>query len=241
MNERRAVIDELVKNYSDYCSTFTFKLKKGIPGEVIHKEGFVNCYMDVKNYLIYMHIDKCASTSITTALRDQKPYFVKMDDIPKSEEFAKLLVQKEYKFFTVVRDPVSRWMSGLNEFMCRYRPPMNYVIEQIKNKKYVFDEHTAPQHLFLRLCLENNGDLVCIKMDSDMEFKINDVIRCSLKNEFMREKYVPLKIPRLRSSKYFIPNYISVCKKMYDVYIKNDSEEFNKLYKIDFDMYENAL
>lgn len=241
MNKRRAVIDELVELYPNYCSSFTFKLQKGIPGEVIHKEGFVNCYMDVKNYIVYMHIDKCCSTSITTALRDQKPYFVKMDSIPKSEEFAKLLVEKEYKFFTVVRDPVSRWISGLNEFMCRYRPPINYVIDQIKSKKYVFDEHTAPQHLFLRLCLDNNANLTCIKMNSDMEFRINDVIRCSLKNEVMREKYVPLKIPHLRNSKYFIPNYISVCKKLYEVYVKPDTTDFDNLYKIDFDLYKNAI
>jgi hypothetical protein len=241
MSKRRAVIDELVEQYPKYCSSFTFKLQKGIPGEVIHKEGFVNCYIDSINYLVYMHIDKCGSTSITTALEDQKPYFLRMDKIPKSEEFAKLLVEKEYKFFTVVRDPVSRWMSGLNEFMCRYRPPIKYVINQLKDKRYVFDEHTAPQHLFLRLCIENDANLTCIKMNSDMEKKINDVIRCSLKNESTRTSYVPLKLPHLRNSKYFIPNYISVCKKLYDVYIKPDTTHFDKLYSIDIDLYKNAI
>ena len=65
MNKRRAVVDDLVEQYGEYCSTFTFKLQKGIDGEEIHKEGFINCFWERKNKLVYLHVDKCGSTSIT--------------------------------------------------------------------------------------------------------------------------------------------------------------------------------
>ena len=167
MKKRRAVIDDLVEQYGEYCSTFTFKLRNGIDGEQIHKEGFVNCFWEKNNKLVYLHVDKCGSTSITTAFRKDYPNFFSLDNLPRAKDadhLAKYFVESDHVFFAITRDPVDRWISGLNEFMCRYKPPLEWVVSQVKNKKYIFDEHTGPQTVFLRLCLENNGKLKLIKL-----------------------------------------------------------------------------
>ena len=52
--------------------------------------------------------------------------------------------------------------------------------KQVKNKKYVYDEHTAPQHLFLRLCLEYNGKLKLLKLDGNLKEKVNNFLGMDL-------------------------------------------------------------
>lgn len=241
MNKPKAVIDFVVETYPEYCSGFTFKLYKGIKGVQRHNGGFGNCYWDPKHKLIYMHIDKCGSTSITTAFDLAKKEFVKMDDLENPDELAKHLVENEHVFFTAVRDPESRWVSGLNEFMCRFKPPLEYVIKQVESNKFIFDEHTAPQHLFLKLCHDNNANVKYLKLDSNISDKVNDVLRDSLLTDKEKLAYKNIQIPHLRSSKYFIPNYTSICKKIFNSYIKDKSEEFKKLYQKDYDLYNNAI
>lgn len=242
--KRRAVIDDIVDQHSKHCSTFTFKLQKGIDGQEIHKEGFINCYWAKEYKLIYMHVDKCGSTSITTAFDVHCPSFIPLDKLPRAKDpdfLAKYFVDSNYTFFAVTRDPIKRWISGLNEFMCRYKPPIEWVVKQVENKKYIYDEHTAPQKLFLRLCLENEGNLKLIKLEGDMTFKVNNFIKNNIENDIERVKYKSFEIPHLRNSKYFMPNYISLCKKIYQDYVEPDLEEFNKLYSGDYNLYENGI
>lgn len=242
MNKRRAVVDQVIDQYFDYCSDFTFKLQKGIPEQAIHKDGFINCYWDKKRSLVYMHIDKCGSTSITTTLRYYKDQFIKMDDIlVEPNAMVKYLVENETLFFAVVRDPISRWISGLNEFMCRFKPPIQYVIDQVKNNKYVYDEHTAPQHLFLTYPLENNGNFKYLKLDENLSEKINTLLFETIKDKKDCSNYTEIKIPHLRKSKLFIPNYTNICKKIYKSYIEENPKQFNKLYEIDFNLYEMGI
>jgi hypothetical protein len=242
--KRRAVIDDIVYQCSKHCSTFTFKLQRGIDGQVIHKEGFVNCYW-AKNYkLVFMHVDKCGSTSITTAFNAHCPNFIPLDKLPRAKDpdfLAKYFVESEHIFFAITRDPTKRWISGLNEFMCRYKPPIEWVVNQVKNKKYIYDEHTAPQKLFLRLCLENQGNLKLIKLEGDITFKVNNFIKNNIQDDIERVKYKSFEIPHLRNSKYFMPNYSSLCKKIYQDYVEPDLEEFNKLYSEDYNLYENGI
>lgn len=242
--KRRAVIDDVVDQYSKYCSAFTFKLQKGIDGQVIHKEGFVNCYWAKEYKLIFMHVDKCGSTSITSAFDESCKNFIPLDKLPRAKDpdfLAKYFVESDYTFFAVTRDPVERWISGLNEFMCRYRPPIDWIVKHVKNKKYIYDEHTAPQKIFLRLCLENNGNLSLIKLNGDLSMKINKFIKNTINDDVEKVKYKPFQIPHLRNSKYFLPNYSIICKKIYKDYIEPDSIEFNNLYKDDYDLYESGI
>lgn len=244
MQKRRAVIDDTVEQHSEYCSTFTFKLRDGLEGQAIHKEGFVNCYWS-KNYkLVYMHVDKCGSTSVTTAFDLHCPNFVPLDKIPKAKDLdflAKYFIESNHVFFGITRDPASRWISGLNEFLCRYKPPVEWIVNQVKKKKYIYDEHTAPQKIFLRLCLENGGNLKLIKLEGDLTYKINSFILNNIPDEVEKLKYKNFEIPHLRNSKYFIPNYTPLCKKIYKEYIEVDPTEFNNLYKEDYLLYENGI
>jgi hypothetical protein len=244
MQKRRAVVDDLVEQYGEYCSTFTFKLRKGIKGEQIHKEGFVNCFWEKNNKLVYLHVDKCGSTSITSAFRKDCPNFFSLDNSPRAKDadtLAKYFVETDHIFFAITRDPVERWISGLNEFMCRYKPPLEWIVSQIKNKKYIFDEHTGPQKVFLRLCLENNGKLKLIKLDQDLSPKVNVFIKNHIIDEVERFKYKPFIIPHLRNSRYFVPNYKSICNKIYHNYIEPDKTYFDSLYKDDYELYASGV
>tara|TARA_B100000029_G_scaffold330606_1_gene322907 strand:- start:309 stop:1037 length:729 start_codon:yes stop_codon:yes gene_type:complete len=229
--QRRAVIDDVVDKYFDYCSSFTFKLKNGLPGQAIHRAGFVNCYVNVKNKIVYLHVDKCGSTSITAAFITEGMSFIPLDQFPRAEDYdsmAKFFVDSGYTFFAMTRDPHTRWVSGMNEFMCRYKPPFDWVQKSVMNKKYVYDEHTAPQHLFLRLCLEYNGNLHLIKLDNNLKEKVNDFLG------------MDLDIQHLRQSKYFVPNYTMLAKKLFHKVVQPDMEEFKKLYALDYELYDSA-
>ncbi len=237
MRKRRAVVDDLVEQYGDYCSTFTFKMRSGLEGQ-IHKEGFINCFWNKTSKLVYMHIDKCGSTSVSSALKLYCPNFLSLDLLKTDKDpdyLAKYFVESDHTFFAVTRDPAQRWISGLNEFMCRYKPPIDWVIGQIEKGKFIFDEHTGPQTTFLRLCLENQGKVKLIKLDGDLSVKVN----LFMKNN--TEDYKPFHVPHLRDSKYFTPNYKPLCAKIYTEYVEQDNERFLELYESDYELYSKGV
>tara|TARA_A100001035_G_scaffold273933_1_gene265134 strand:- start:259 stop:987 length:729 start_codon:yes stop_codon:yes gene_type:complete len=236
---RRAVIDDLVEQYGKYCSSFTFKFRDECSEGDIHKEGFINCYWNPTSKLVYMHVDKCGSTSVSTALRYSKTKFFSLEKMTREYEpdkLAQFLVEKNHIFFAITRDPVQRWISGLNEFICRFQPDMDWVIDQVKSKKYIFDEHTGPQTSFLRLCTDNNANLKLIKLDKLLSPKVNLFIKNNLCAEDLKT-YEPFLIPHLRDSRDFDPNYKPLCAKIYQDYVESDREEFDKLYQGDYDLY----
>ncbi len=242
MEKRDAVIDDLVDNYGEYCSSFTFNFRDKCEEDDIHKEGFVNCYWNPTSKLVYMHIDKCGSTSVSTALRYSKIKFFSLEKMTRKyvpNELAKFLV-KDHIFFAITRDPVQRWISGLNEFICRFEPDFDWVVDQVKNKKYIFDEHTGPQTSFLKLCTDNNANLKLIKLDSKLSPKVNLFIKKNLCKEDL-ERYEPFLIDHLRNSKDFHPNYRPLCAKIYKDYIESDKEEFDKLYRGDYELYAKGI
>jgi hypothetical protein len=237
MRKRRAVVDDLVEQYGNYCSTFTFKLRSGLEGQ-IHKEGFINCFWHKTSKLVYMHIDKCGSTSVSSALKLHCPNFLSLDLLKTDKDpdyLAKYFVESGHTFFAVTRDPVQRWISGLNEFMCRYKPPIDWVIKQVENGKYIFDEHTGPQTVFLRLCLENEGKLKLIKLDGDLSAKVNLFVKNHTSD------YKPFEVPHLRDSKYFTPNFKPLCAKIYTEYVEPNNKRFCDLYESDYDLYAKGV
>ena len=163
---------------------------------------------------------------------------IPLEKFPKANDYhakAKFIVESGYTFFSMSRDPVSRWISGLNEFMCRYKAPTEWVIKQVKNKKYVFDEHTAPQHLFLRLCSDYNGTIKLLKLDNHLNDKVNNFLRT-----FKGRDHKDLDIGHLRDSKYFVPNCTMLAKKVFHTYIEPDMDTFNKFYAPDYELYNSA-
>ena len=49
-----------------------------------------------------------------------------------------------------------------------------------------------------------------------------------------------LDIQHLRQSKYFVPNYTMLAKKLFHQVVEPDMEEFNKLYAMDYELYNSA-
>jgi hypothetical protein len=247
--ERRAVVDECIRIYPKFCSSFTYKLQREEQNLEIHYGGFNNCFLDEKNKLIYMHIDKCASTSISTALRSS--YFTDLTFLKDSVGTAKYFVTHNYTFFAVIRDPADRWVSGLNEFIKRTKPPKGYVVSQLEKNRFVFDEHTAPQHLFLRLCMENNGTIKYLKLDDNLSEKVSNLILNSMLKRhdanllsgpelFEFENFKGIEIPHLRTSDLDLESCKTVCQKLYDTYAK-DNSYFKELYQYDYLLYDKAV
>ena len=101
----------VIKKYPEYCSSFTIS-----DGNLDIKDInlFNGWYLNQKEKLVYVHIDKCASTSISKALSEKN--FLEISKI----DITPLLTNSNYRFFAVLRDPYSRWISGLCEFMTRF-------------------------------------------------------------------------------------------------------------------------
>lgn len=247
--ERRAVVDECIRVYPKFCSSFTYKLQRQEENLEIHYGGFNNCFLDEKNKLIYMHIDKCASTSISTALRSS--YFTDLTFLKDAQGTAKYFVAHNYTFFAVIRDPVDRWISGLNEFIKRTKPPKGYVVSQLEKNRFIFDEHTAPQHLFLRLCVENNARIKYLKLDNNLSEKISNVILDAMLQKykvnmlsgselFQFENFKGIEVPHLRRSDLDLESCKPMCQKLYDTYVK-DNSYFQELYQYDYLLYEKAV
>tara|TARA_R100000027_G_scaffold13970_1_gene10117 strand:- start:64 stop:720 length:657 start_codon:yes stop_codon:yes gene_type:complete len=213
-----AVIDYTINNYSDYCSNFSFDLQK--KRNVIHQPGFHNCFLYKRKKIVLMHVDKCASSSFKFALKNANICDLS-NRVKNIDKLKKYFLNNDYKFYAIIRDPKSRYVSGLQEFVKRYNPPKEYVEESLKNNKFIFDEHTAPQHCFLFLC---NGKCNYLKLDNQISNKIS--------NLFERQ----LKVEKRNSSILVIKNE---CEKLFNQYCLNN-KNFYTLYEEDFRLYESA-
>jgi len=213
-------MNNIINLYGDYCSSFTFKCENL---EVDKCREYNGCYMSTKEKLVYLHIDKCASTSISSALKNLM--FIDMTNIDVND-IEMLLDYKKYKSFCVIRDPIKRWISALGEFMNRFDVSTNYIIEQIKNKKYIFDYHTSPQHVFIDPYIDKL-DNTYLKLDDKLEDKINQLLhhsKISLQKE--RESNIITKL---------------MCEKIFYTYVRMDLKYFYKLYEKDFVLYSKSI
>jgi hypothetical protein len=141
-----AVIDYTIEKYSNYCSDFTFELQKN--RNEIHQPGFHDCFLNKKNKIIFMHIDKCASFSMSRILKDNNfcDLSFRVKNINKIKQY---FIKNNYNFYSIIRNPKDRYISGLQEFIKIYNPPVEFIIHNLKNNIFIFDEHTSPQYCFL--------------------------------------------------------------------------------------------
>jgi len=58
-------------------------------------------------------------------------------------------IKNNYNFYSIIRNPKDRYISGLQEFIKIYNPPVEFIIHNLKNNIFIFDEHTSPQYCFL--------------------------------------------------------------------------------------------
>jgi len=60
-----------------------------------------------------------------------------------------------YSFFAIIRDPVDRWISGVNEYICYNGKEVSEIKQLVKdelsNNNFDFDQHTRPQYKSLTM------------------------------------------------------------------------------------------
>ena len=209
----------VIKKYPEYCSSFTIS-----DGNLDIKDInlFNGWYLNQKEKLVYVHIDKCASTSISKALSEKN--FLEISKI----DITPLLTNSNYRFFAVLRDPYSRWISGLCEFMTRFNITEKYIIEQLNDKKFIFDMHTAPQHIFLEKFNGLTSNITYLKLDNSIESKINNMI-------FGSDKIL------LGYERKSDPMIKLLSHKLFEKYLRININDFNKLYCEDFILYRRAI
>ena len=125
-----------------------------------------------------------------------------------------------FKFYTFVRDPDQRYISGLSEFLFLYYKKFNedYIEKNLKEDKFIFDHHTIPQS-------DNIIDGTHVfKLDSNISDTISTLINESV--------YIPL----LNSSniKINFSAQFDFCAKMHERYCLNNQAYMN-LYQRDFE------
>lgn len=125
---------------------------------------------------VYIHIPKCASTSLKDTLR---------------WEYSPTPVTG--RGFAVVRNPVDRWFSGVRQFVVRNGGDYDELLDRVEaSRSLVFDEHTWRQTDFL----EPFDEVELVRVESAAAF-VEDRFGVSLpvKNEGdwrRRESLVPL-------------------------------------------------
>ena len=215
----RSIIDFSILNHRNNCSDFTFFMQKN--RRYIVAPGFFGCYLSRNHKLIVMHIDKCASSSIS-AFCEENNYFhdmsLRLYDIKLLNEFVK---NNDYFFLSVIRNPVDRYISGLQEFIKRYDMSDDFIEESWKNNKFIFDEHTSPQYIFLRHCHHN---LKSIKLDKHLSKKLSSILGYNVNLSKFNNSDKNLKIK---------------CYNWFEKYLK-DNKKFYDVYKKDFELFEKA-
>jgi hypothetical protein len=168
-----------------------------------------------------MHIDKCASSSMSIILKTNNFHDLsfKLKNVNKIKNY---FIKNNYKFYAIIREPKSRYISGLQEFIKRYNPPLDFIIFNLKHNKFIFDEHTSPQYCFLFLC-DNKCNY--LKIDENLSSKVSKIIG---NNIILPKKNISLK------------NLNVKCKDLFEKYCE-ENDEFYELYKKDFELYNISV
>jgi len=125
----------------------------------------------------YIPIPKCASKWTTKFLYDGLNWEVST----RSDKLAELSLKK----FTILREPLDRWISGMCQYLVTYHPKTllnaRELIEFIF-KRVDFDPHTTPQINYLNDL--NSEDLVYFKFDNDLEKNVKSYIKYETGQEY---------------------------------------------------------
>lgn len=234
MNQNFTVLDHYLEHYRNYCSTSALSLKNH--PTLVHPL-FGGCMINEDVGSVFMHIDKCASRSVTAVLEENG-----FDQITEKENF---VLREEFSIFAVVRNPITRWASGLNEYMYRYavaerglENPMydqdipkdlqlslDQIEQQVRDGKLIFEEHTAPQYLFLVPC--DNFPIELFSMEHALEKKLQDHLGLNFE------------LPFYNAGADRTPCHRDFCDYLFESYVK-DSEHFFSLYEKDFEIFEKS-
>lgn len=189
--------------------------------------------------IIYIPIGKNASTSISNSLNftplrlpiPPRCIDLRCLDIPEK-------YKTEYKFFTTIREPKKRWISGINEFL--YSPFHEGIdfeegrhdkfLTELTNNKFIFDFHTIPQLSWLSFCFKNNLDIILLNLDERLSEKISNVLQRSVTINHDN---------KMQDYDCKIETY-NFCRDIFTRYCV-ENENFLKLYEMDLYLYNNSV
>ena len=188
-----------------YFSPSVNKIEKVFP---FHINYLVNPDKDIA----FILINKCASSTLKHTLPNYG--FSIVEDVPQVSNFC-----------AIIRDPISRWISGLNEFIFAYGiNDFDKIEKYLFNSKFVFDHHTYPQYLNL----QKIKNITLLKFEDDLLENLKKVCQDDItlvnKNMFWEKKD---------------KDCIDICKIWFERYSKNN-ENFMSLYKNDFLLHKKT-
>ena len=220
-----------------------------IKKKLIHNVGICQNYVNIKKKLIYLKIYKCASSSITEYFSTRRD-FIPIDECDMLARLTNLFLLyghdieeiKNCNIFTVIRNPKSRWISGLNELISTQihqiptRIPTHihkesikmYIEQELANNIFIFDGHTLPQIN----CLPPERDLpfisntILLRLDKNLNQKIS-----SLLGEDVQIKY-----KNRASTDPNKKNNLNFCKKMFETYCEKNPKYYHA-YEFDYRLF----
>ena len=152
-----------------------------------HPAGFV-AVIDILQ-LLYIPLPKCGSTSWRSFSRAMGAVVTTFDKLSES--------QKNYEKFTLVRDPISRFFSGLGTMLSRTCTDcftnvtgmnlVNDIIDKL-NENPLFDEHMTPASLFLAPFLYNSSSVLLWDVNL-IPYEDSHVAMTQLKAKYLEIKY----------------------------------------------------
>ena len=213
--------------------------------DIVEEESYGNAnqfeddtFIDLKNIekkLFNIGISKCASTSTTKYLRDQVKF------VPMYErEYDRHNIQQfnEYTGFSIIRNPTSRWISGLNEFMTNEESKnrsrdTSYVEEQLRKNKFIFDSHTHVQVDFLldffsEINHVSLKDFNLIRLDKNLSQKISLILGQDIRLEYLNvTQFDDFSNKKIN---------LNFCKKMFETYCEKNPKYY-KIYEFDYRLF----
>lgn len=193
--------------------------------------------------IVFICINKNASTSITNELLKNNFNNFRLHQIENAKEY-NLKILFDFHFFTIIRNPKNRYISGLGHFLFRNINNKNDLIPRIenllKNNKFYIEEHTAPQILTLKRSLEifeNVGEFEGKKININL-FKYEQ----NLNNLF--QKILDQNIEIHYSNSSFFSEERKMCytiaSELYKKYCEN-TDLFYQYYEDDFKLHQKSI
>ena len=196
--------------------------------------GFQQHYISIEQKLIYLRIDKCASSSIAEYFSTRRD-FIPIHEDSLSAGFPDHDIEKikNFNIFTVIRNPKSRWISGLNQLISyEYKRYMNklkiYIEQELTKNKFIFDGHTLPQIHCLPSKMHPSfiSNLILIRLDKNLNQKISSLLG----------EEVQLKHNNRTSTDQNKKINLNFCKKMFETYCKKNPKYY-QVYEFDYRLF----
>ena len=189
-------------------------------------------YVSFEKKLVYLR--ECASSSIGEYLSTRRDFIPIDEEITIDEFHDKYATERveDYNFFTVIRDPTSRWISGLNQFLKVHKGHMSkleiYIEQELKNNKFIFDKHTVSQIdcLSFEMDLTFISNMILLRLDKNLNQKISSLL----------EEDVELNYTNVTSSDQNNQTNLDFCKKMFETYCEKNPKYY-ETYEFDYRLF----